>query len=807
MPPQTSGATGNDRVVIHLDLDAFYAQVETSRLGLAPDVPLAVQQWQGIIAVNYPARAAGVKRHLTVAEAKRQCPALHLVHVETIGEDEDDGEETTAPREETGPDARETAEMMPVAAAPDRDTRKVTLRRYREASKRVMAALTASSPGAVVERASIDEAYLDVTAEVDAIIARESRELTKTTSEEDSTLLESSAALADAVARGVRASGLVGAFDPRSSASDLRLAVGAMICARARAKVLADAGFTMSGGVAHNKMLAKLASARNKPDKQTVVGLRAAAQMLDTLPMRSIRGMGGKFGERAEQALVTIARERADEFAPPGRDRVAVSPPLGAVGGSPYRTILAAQLREMAKPAGRGSSSVGGFTAAALAAVPAAELIRVGGFDRKEADWLLRVARGEDPDPVVANADEGPKSVCAFKSFQSTDDPDRVARWLRVLSKELAGRLAEDRRRHRRAPRGLRLEYRRGHSGVASRARSMPFPPEAAKALLAASVEEEDGVDSNDSANDSNDSNADSRREKKAARRAERASFVDRAADRVAERAIREFERLGAAATLPCTRVGLAAAEFFPVPNPRGGIAEFFNRKGDADQKTKSVTAREENEGVSAGTRDPERRLGRDASPRRLGRDASPRRLGLDRFFAAPKPKPEPERKPERACDRPGSSDEKEGLERGSERFAGGSSPEEEPPSSEPPSCAKHSEELPAGYASGPLDSATSSDAPSDEGGGGGEDVFWTCARCGERCLSGRDAQTHADAHVAYDLARAEPQHRAVGHVAKRKRAPRRAKPTSKASGGGGGKPLASFFDRRPTDGPTSERD
>ena len=92
----------------------------------------------------------------------------------------------------------------------------------------------------------------------------------------------------------------------------------------------------------------------------------------------------------------------------------------------------------MAKPAGRGSSSVGGFTAAALAAVPAAELIRVGGFDRKEADWLLRVARGEDPDPVVANADEGPKSVCAFKSFQSTDDPDRVARWLGVLSKELA---------------------------------------------------------------------------------------------------------------------------------------------------------------------------------------------------------------------------------------------------------------------------------------------------------------------------------------------------------------------------------
>ena len=49
------------RVILHLDLDAFYAQVEHKRLNIPREVPLAVQQWQGIIAVNYPARAAGIK--------------------------------------------------------------------------------------------------------------------------------------------------------------------------------------------------------------------------------------------------------------------------------------------------------------------------------------------------------------------------------------------------------------------------------------------------------------------------------------------------------------------------------------------------------------------------------------------------------------------------------------------------------------------------------------------------------------------------------------------------------------------------
>jgi hypothetical protein len=54
------------RVVIHVDMDCFYAQVEHRRLKIPSSQPLAVQQWEGLIAVNYAARAKGITRHMRV---------------------------------------------------------------------------------------------------------------------------------------------------------------------------------------------------------------------------------------------------------------------------------------------------------------------------------------------------------------------------------------------------------------------------------------------------------------------------------------------------------------------------------------------------------------------------------------------------------------------------------------------------------------------------------------------------------------------------------------------------------------------
>ncbi|KAK6594695.1 impB/mucB/samB family protein [Botrytis cinerea] len=114
------------RVIAHLDLDAFYAQVEMVRLGIEEDKPLAVQQWQGLIAINYPARAFGLNRHITITEAKKLCPDLICQHVATWRE----GDEKWAYHND---------------AFKNIATHKVSLDPYRLESKRILAT-TAATP-------------------------------------------------------------------------------------------------------------------------------------------------------------------------------------------------------------------------------------------------------------------------------------------------------------------------------------------------------------------------------------------------------------------------------------------------------------------------------------------------------------------------------------------------------------------------------------------------------------------------------------------------------------------------------------
>lgn len=58
----SSSVTCPLRVIAHIDLDAFYAQCETVRLGIPEDKPLAVQQWLVNLAslpVSNPLRPVG----------------------------------------------------------------------------------------------------------------------------------------------------------------------------------------------------------------------------------------------------------------------------------------------------------------------------------------------------------------------------------------------------------------------------------------------------------------------------------------------------------------------------------------------------------------------------------------------------------------------------------------------------------------------------------------------------------------------------------------------------------------------------
>ena len=79
----------------------------------------------------------------------------------------------------------------------------------------------------------------------------------------------------------------------------------------------------MSGGISHTKAVAKLASARNKPDKQTVVPRRAVPLMMRAVPLRDLKGLGGKEGARVAEALPDV-QTLGDLAAVPLQDLVAI---------------------------------------------------------------------------------------------------------------------------------------------------------------------------------------------------------------------------------------------------------------------------------------------------------------------------------------------------------------------------------------------------------------------------------------------------------------------------------------------------
>lgn len=121
------------RILMHCDLDAFFAAVETLHHGLDDSVPLIIGsdpkqgRGRGIVSTcNYEARKYGVRSAMPVSEAWRRCPAAPF-----------------------GPGLY------------IRGTRGL----YSRASRKVMALL--SPPANAFEQASIDEAYLDITETVD----------------------------------------------------------------------------------------------------------------------------------------------------------------------------------------------------------------------------------------------------------------------------------------------------------------------------------------------------------------------------------------------------------------------------------------------------------------------------------------------------------------------------------------------------------------------------------------------------------------------------------------------------------------
>ncbi|XP_065025888.1 DNA polymerase eta isoform X5 [Musa acuminata AAA Group] len=255
----------NARVIAHVDMDCFYVQVEQRKNPELRGLPTAVVQYNswkggGLIAVGYEARKFGVKRSMRGDEAKRICPNIQLIQV-------------------------------PVARG------KADLNLYRNAGSEVVSILATKGR---CERASIDEVYLDLTDAAEMMLSETPPEVLEEIDEE---VLKSH--VLGLHVEGNEREENVREWLRRSDADhqDKLLACGAIIVAQLRMKVLYETKFTCSAGIAHNKMLAKLASAMHKPAQQTVVPFSSVKDLLASLPVKKMKQLGGKLGSSLQADL------------------------------------------------------------------------------------------------------------------------------------------------------------------------------------------------------------------------------------------------------------------------------------------------------------------------------------------------------------------------------------------------------------------------------------------------------------------------------------------------------------------------
>jgi len=187
----------NDNLIMHLDMDAFFTSVEQADHPELQGKPVIIgQSMRGVAsAASYEARTYGVHSAMPIAQAKRLCPdGIYL---------------------------------------PGR------MHRYREVSQTIMNILVNFSP--VVEQASVDEAYLDI-------------------------------------------SGLERLFGPP-----------AQLAHRIKTQILAKTRLTCSIGIAPVRFLAKICSDWNKPNGLTILSPQDVRNFLAPLPVGKIPGIGKHF--------------------------------------------------------------------------------------------------------------------------------------------------------------------------------------------------------------------------------------------------------------------------------------------------------------------------------------------------------------------------------------------------------------------------------------------------------------------------------------------------------------------------------
>ena len=202
------------RKIIHVDMDAFYASVEQRDDPKLRGKPVAVggDGPRGVLTTcSYEARKFGCRSAMPSITARRLCPQLIFVR----------------PR-------------FPVYSAISHQIRDI----FRDYTP-------------LVEPLSLDEAYLDVTADVKGI--------------------GSATRIAELI----------------------------------RERIKAETGLTASAGVSYNKFIAKLASDQNKPDGLCVVRPEEGGAFVAAMPVRRFHGIGPRGAERMKELGIETGADLA----------------------------------------------------------------------------------------------------------------------------------------------------------------------------------------------------------------------------------------------------------------------------------------------------------------------------------------------------------------------------------------------------------------------------------------------------------------------------------------------------------------
>ncbi|KAH7158225.1 hypothetical protein B0J13DRAFT_651063 [Dactylonectria estremocensis] len=388
------------RVVAHIDLDGFYAQCEMVRLGIPKDKPLAVQQWQALIAVNYPAREWGIGRHCSITEAKKLCPDLIAPHVATWRE----GDDKWAYRDD---------------ADTNISTDKVSLDPYRLESRKILALIKGFLPADLqkVEKAGIDEVFLDLSSQVQSILLERYPELKNPPPYDDIT---ERLPLPPISALDWQADALIDLDEEQETLDpdwdDVAILIGSEIVRDVRAKVWSELDYTCSAGIASNKLLSKLGSAFKKPNQQTVVRNRAVNSFMSGFKVTKLRNLGGKLGD---QVVTTFETENVKDL---------------------FEVALDAMKAKLGNDTGL---------------------------------WVYNTIRGIDNSEVSSRTQI--KSMLSAKSFRPTiSTQDQAIRWLRIFVADIYARLVEEGvLENKRRPRTINLHHRHGGQ---MRSRQGPIP-------------------------------------------------------------------------------------------------------------------------------------------------------------------------------------------------------------------------------------------------------------------------------------------------------------------------------------------